>query len=89
MTTENQCTHGDTVTNVGPQSQACVQCDAQGWEYPDIRFCTVCGFTGCCDGAKGAHMIEHSKSTGHPVIKAVNPNEDWLWCYPDEAYVKL
>jgi hypothetical protein len=34
-------------------------------------------------------MIEHSKSTGHPVIKAGNPNEDWLWCYPDEAYVEL
>ncbi len=82
-----ECTHLDTITDVKPASRGCDQCIAAGDSYPDARYCTVCGFVGCCDGAKGHHMIDHHRETGHPIIKAINPRETWAWCYVDEVYV--
>ena len=87
MTQEKQCTHADTVTDTGPASQVCEPCVAAGDDYPDARYCTVCGYVGCRDGAKGHHMISHHRETGHPIIKPVGQDEDWLWCYVDEVYV--
>jgi hypothetical protein len=23
--------------------------------------------------------------TGHPIIRSLEPGEDWLWCYVDEV----
>lgn len=89
MTTEVQCTHVDTVTDVGPVSQRCEECAALGDDYPAARSCTVCGFVGCCDGSKNHHMINHFRTSGHPIIRPLNPapGEDWMWCYVDETYV--
>ena len=89
MTEEVQCTHLDTVADVGPASKVCEPCVRLGDSYPDARYCTVCGFVGCCDGAKNHHMINHFRETGHPIIGPATPapDEEWLWCYIDEVYV--
>jgi len=64
MTQEVQCTHVDTMTDTGPASQVCEPCVAAGDDYPDARYCSVCGYVGCCDGAKGHHMIANMSRTG-------------------------
>ena len=87
MTEQVRCTHVDTMTDVKPQSDVCEPCVAVGDTYPAARYCTVCGFVGCCDGAKNHHMINHFRETGHPIIRPADPREDWAWCYVDDTYV--
>lgn len=52
-----------------------------------LRICMSCGHVGCCDNSPGRHATKHFYSTSHPIIRSFEPNEDWLWCYVDEAFV--
>lgn len=47
----------------------------------------TCGTTGCCDSSQLAHARAHHDETGHPLIRSIEPGEDWGWCYPDGAYM--
>ena len=29
----------------------------------------------------------HFEATGHPIIRSIEPGEEWGWCYLDEAYL--
>jgi len=49
--------------------------------------CLICGTVGCCDSSKAKHAREHHEQTGHPLIRSVEPGEDWAWCYLDKAYL--
>lgn len=49
--------------------------------------CMTCGVTGCCDSSKLQHARRHHESTGHPLIRSVEGDEAWAWCYEDEAYL--
>jgi uncharacterized UBP type Zn finger protein len=63
----------------------CAQCidDGQGaWAH--LRMCLTCGHVGCCDSSPHQHATEHFKSTGHPVMRSVEPGENWRWCYIDD-----
>jgi hypothetical protein len=44
----------------------------------------TCGHVGCCDSSPNKHATAHYRSIGHPIIKSLEPGEDWAWCYPDE-----
>jgi hypothetical protein len=33
-------------------------------------------------------MTQHYDETQHPVIASAQPEERWLWCYPDEMFVE-
>jgi hypothetical protein len=39
------------------------------------------------DTSKNKHASRHFHSTGHPIIWAFQPGEDWRWCYVDEVLV--
>ena len=39
---------------------------------------------GCCDNSQGKHATKHFHRTSHPIIRSLEPGEDWGWCYPDE-----
>ena len=88
MTEAIQCEHSDTITDVRPISDVCGPCVEQGDSYPAARYCTVCGYVGCCDYSKNRHMIKHFETIGHAIIRSVDPNEGWMWCYVHEAYVE-
>ena len=49
--------------------------------------CLSCGHVGCCDDSKNKHATAHFRSSQHPVIKSLEPDESWRWCYIDELLV--
>jgi uncharacterized UBP type Zn finger protein len=51
--------------------------------------CQTCGVIGCCDQSLGRHATAHHHLTGHPIIRSVEPGEDWSWCYVDEVMFRL
>jgi hypothetical protein len=53
-----------------------------------LRTCQTCGATLCCDNSPNRHATKHAEASGHPVIASAEPNERWLYCYPDEAFAE-
>ena len=47
--------------------------------------CLECGKVGCCDNSPNRHATKHNQATGHPIIRSLEPGEDWYWCYEDEV----
>ena len=47
--------------------------------------CLRCGHVGCCDDSPGRHAGAHWHTTRHPVVRSMEPGEEWLWCYADEV----
>jgi monovalent cation:H+ antiporter-2, CPA2 family len=43
----------------------------------------TCGHVGCCDSSPNKHATAHNHATHHPIIRSLEPGEDWGWCYPD------
>jgi predicted ester cyclase len=82
---EKSCSHLDQIVVIEPSTNVCEQCLESGDEWPGLRMCLVCGFTGCCDTSKNKHMKRHCEETGHPIIRSVQPGEGWIWCYEDSA----
>jgi hypothetical protein len=46
-----------------------------------------CGAVRCCDSSPNRHATKHAKKTGHPIVRSMEPGEDWYWCYVDEVYI--
>ena len=63
---------------------ACQGCTAEGTQWVHLRMCLTCGYVGCCDSSEREHADGHFRSTGHPVMRSVEPGEAWRWCYRDE-----
>ncbi len=84
------CTHLDSIEVVEPAPQAgCEECLATGGRWEHLRMCQSCGHVGCCDDSPGRHASDHYAHTGHPIIRSVEPGEDWSWCYIDELMFRL
>lgn len=80
------CTHLDQVTLVElPGSvDGCEDCLRDGGKWLHLRICLTCGHVGCCDNSPGRHATAHYHATSHPIIRSLEPGEDWSWCYVDE-----
>jgi hypothetical protein len=48
-----------------------------------------CGHVGCCDSSPGRHATAHFHHTSHPIVRSLEPGEDWGWCYVDEVMLEL
>jgi uncharacterized UBP type Zn finger protein len=46
--------------------------------------CLECAKVGCCDSSKNKHATKHFHSSGHPLMRSIEPGERWVWCYVDE-----
>ena len=86
-----QCTHLDTVEYFDPPSEmeGCVDCLAIGGEWMHLRMCQACGHVACCDSSPNRHMSAHHRETDHPIMRSVEPGEDWSWCFADELMFRL
>ncbi|MBF4163885.1 Na+/H+ antiporter [Nocardioides acrostichi] len=65
----------------GPEQPVCQGCIDEGLTPVALRMCLTCGEVGCCDSSVGRHAAAHFRETQHPVIRSVEPSEDWRWCY--------
>ena len=67
----------------------CVECLKLGMQWVQLRECLSCGLVGGCDSRVGKHATRHFGHTRHPVMKSVEPRENWGWCYVDEKMLDL
>ncbi len=79
------CPHVDQIRPVTPSARGCEECLQAGGDWVHLRLCMTCGHVGCCDSSKGKHATLHHRSTTHPIVKSLEPGEDWAWCYVDEV----
>ena len=89
------CEHLESLTLDGgvigaaPVATGCVECLASGGSWLHLRRCVACGHVGCCDSSPGKHATAHNGSTGHPVVQSYEPDEEWLFCYVDDALAEF
>jgi uncharacterized UBP type Zn finger protein len=83
------CSHLDTVeiTELPESVEGCEDCLASGDQWLHLRICLRCGHVGCCDDSPNRHATAHAEQSGHPIIRSLEPGEDWSWCYPDELAI--
>ncbi len=84
---ETVCAHLDQIKRVYPSASGCEDCLRTGDRWIHLRACLTCGYVGCCDDSKNKHATAHYHQTTHPIIKSMEPGEDWAWCYADETYL--
>ena len=79
------CSHLDQIADVEPDStEGCSDCLAIGSRWVHLRMCMICGHVACCDDSPNRHATAHHRATAHPIIRSLEPGEDWYWCYVDE-----
>lgn len=78
------CGHLDHIHKVAPSTQGCADCLASGGRWVHLRVCLECGRVGCCDSSPGKHATAHFHTTGHPIMRSLEPGESWGWCHVDQ-----
>jgi uncharacterized UBP type Zn finger protein len=85
------CSHLDhvQVTELPESVDGCEDCLAMGAKWVHLRICLECGHVGCCDDSPNRHATAHAQTSGHPIIRSLQPGETWSWCYVDEVPLDL
>lgn len=85
------CTHLDHVhiDHLPASVDGCEDCLRDGTKWLHLRLCLECGHVGCCDDSPMRHATAHVASTDHPLIRSIEPGEDWSWCYVDEVALRI
>jgi uncharacterized UBP type Zn finger protein len=80
------CTHLNhvQVTELPESVEGCEECLASGGQWLHLRICLECGKVGCCDSSPNRHASAHAQSAAHPIIRSLEPGEDWSWCFEDD-----
>jgi len=82
------CNHRDMIRDVAPNTEGCEECLATGDQWVHLRMCRTCGHVGCCDSSPGKHARKHAHKEAHPIVRSIEPGEDWSWCFVDETVVE-
>ena len=61
----------------------CEECLLAGSPWLHLRICLECGHVGCCDESPERHATAHAQVSGHPIVRSLEPEEEWSWCYVD------
>jgi uncharacterized UBP type Zn finger protein len=85
------CTHLDHVliTELPEAVDGCADCLEMGGAWLHLRICLECGRVGCCDDSPNRHASAHARTTGHPIIRSLEPGEDWSWCFVDKLGMRI
>jgi uncharacterized UBP type Zn finger protein len=80
------CTHTEhiLITELPESVEGCQDCLLMGGVWLHLRICLECGHVGCCDSSPNRHATAHNRSSGHPIIRSLEPGEAWSWCFLDE-----
>ena len=81
----NNCEHLAQAQDFRPKGRVCEDCVKTGDSWVHLRVCLTCGHVGCCDSSKNKHATKHFRTTKHPIMKSLEPGEDWGWCFVDEV----
>lgn len=88
--TTSACSHLAALDQLPePASAECAECIAMGDTWLHLRMCMECGNVACCDSSKNKHASAHFNATVHPVMRSIEPNERWLWCFMDAETIDL
>ncbi len=81
------CSHLDEVEvrELPREVEGCEDCLASGGKWLHLRICLTCGHVGCCDDSPNRHATAHHHVSSHPLIRSLEPGEDWCWCYVDDV----
>jgi uncharacterized UBP type Zn finger protein len=79
------CSHLDQIQDVSPSADGCEDCLRIGSWWVHLRMCMTCGHVGCCDSSPNRHATAHAGAEGHPIVRSLEPGENWFWCYLDEV----
>ena len=71
-----------------PSADGCEDCLRIGGQWVHLRMCLICGHAGCCDQSPNRHATAHVHNTGHPLIRSMEPGDDWAYCYPDDLFLE-
>lgn len=82
------CTHLDTIRDVKANTHGCEECLKMGDSWVHLRLCLECGHVGCCDSSKNKHATRHFRATQHPIMRSIEPGEEWMWCYLDRTVIE-
>ena len=85
------CTHLDQIEFLQAPAEiaGCEECLKIGGRWLHLRMCQTCGKIGCCDSSPNRHASRHAHDAAHPVMRSVEPDEDWSWCVIDEVMFVL
>jgi uncharacterized UBP type Zn finger protein len=85
------CTHLDHVhlTELPDAVPGCEDCLAGGGQWLHLRICLECGHVGCCDSSPNRHASAHARQAEHPIIRSLEPGEEWSWCFIDETPLRI
>ncbi len=79
------CTHTDQIHDVKPSARGCEDCLRIGDRWVHLRICMSCGHMGCCDSSKNKHATRHFHATAHPIMRSMEPGEEWGYCFVDDV----
>jgi uncharacterized UBP type Zn finger protein len=79
-----KCTHTNQIKITKTDKHVCEDCIKTGDRWVHLRMCLECGHVGCCDSSKNKHATKHFHQSKHPLVRSVEPGEQWVWCYVDE-----
>jgi CPA2 family monovalent cation:H+ antiporter-2 len=82
---QGACTHVAGIRRVHPSARGCEECLRLGERWVHLRICLTCGHVGCCDTSQHKHATAHYHTTSHPVMRSLEPGDQWGWCYVDEV----
>ncbi|NIO42356.1 MAG: hypothetical protein GTO41_20710 [Burkholderiales bacterium] len=82
---EKECSHRDFIQDLTPRTEGCEKCLEIGDTWVHLRMCMTCGHVGCCSESKNNHAAKHFHATNHPIMRSIEPGENWLWCFVDET----
>ena len=82
---EARCSHLDQIRFTHTDKHVCEECIKTGDTWVHLRMCLECGHVGCCDSSKNKHATKHFHVTQHPLVRSVEPGEEWVWCYIDQV----
>ena len=86
---ESVCSHLRAIRSVKKaKRRECEDCVRIGASWVHLRTCQECGGTRCCDDSPNQHASKHAHASGHPVISSAETGEDWMYCYPDDAFLE-
>jgi hypothetical protein len=87
--TDAVCTHLIEIAQVSPSTtKGCEDCLREGTRWVHLRECLQCGHVGCCDNSPRRHATAHFHASAHPIMRSIEPGEDWAWCFVDSLFLE-